>query len=445
MDNKSNYLHIRTDHPEVEIVNSPANEIKSRTEKFDKATEMSNRSKGLEHNEHQSKATTNPKPKKRYEIETNRDKNSNEILERDPLYIPEEELLKLKKDIMKENPDSGNSEHHPRRETKSKVLYKHRYKLRTPSTTTTSAASSSPKPRRKRHLYRISIQKWSPANSCIYCPKCCCHGKPMIEIRTERIIQNQWCVSCLLNCWPCLIPWLLRGYEVQHLHCSNCQVFLGLYNPRSNCLKPNREFIAQQRLQLRPCSEKTFGRKDSSFLTKKISSLVALDNQKSNISRFPSTHAKGNDLPPAKQDNVDNAIEYDYQTKESNQDIKEDGNDTKGNVLKEKGEDFATKNNTNGLVTPIMKTDRPNEEVASLKKTDSVTVGKKLKSNRLPSITINGKKLHPDMVARLQSYSKYGRLAGLDLEEILMDVEEQGDVSPEKAAPPVVTKRNKKS
>ncbi|XP_073847049.1 uncharacterized protein isoform X2 [Musca autumnalis] len=42
-------------------------------------------------------------------------------------------------------------------------------------------------------------------------------------------------------------------------------------------------------------------------------------------------------------------------------------------------------------------------------------------SNRLPSIVIDGKELHPDMVARLQRFKKFGPLAGIDLEALTDD------------------------
>lgn len=222
---------------------------------------------------------------------------------------------------MEKYPEIKNCEFCPR-DPNAKVIYTRRYKIKTPSSVSAINTNVVRKPR-KRHLYRISIEKWRPTGGIIYCPKCGCNERPLIETRTERFTENQWCACCLLNCWPlCFLPWILPGHEVEHLHCSRCKAFLGVYNRHSNCLKPNRDFI------------------------------ITGHNKNVKLKSFPLNQEEN--------------------------------------------------------------------KINSYKRHRAETVGDHVKTdpNRLPTIVIDGKPLHPDMVARLQRFRKFGSLAGIDLEAI---------------------------
>ncbi|XP_054738755.1 uncharacterized protein LOC129244885 isoform X1 [Anastrepha obliqua] len=94
-----------------------------------------------------------------------------------------------------------------------------------------------------RSLYRTSIEKWRPANGTLFCPNCGANRRPLIRTQTERSSSNSCCAVCILGCWPfCFLPFLVPSDNKEYLHCSNCKAFLGLYDRANNCVRPNREF-----------------------------------------------------------------------------------------------------------------------------------------------------------------------------------------------------------
>ncbi|XP_059220724.1 uncharacterized protein LOC106089505 [Stomoxys calcitrans] len=243
--------HIRSDHPEVEIIDDETNETKRNCDEswmaknVSKATSTNDRLIQTETKDTQIEDDNKSEVEESQPQTTSTDNNNEIEKQLFSSYMPEEDLIQLSdntnhfktfQDIKDSELSSSN--------THAQIIYTHRCKIRTPSAAT-SSLTPFPKTPRKRHFYRISIQKWQPASGSIYCPKCGCHKKPLIETRIERFTQNEWCAKCLFNCWPlCFMPWLLRGHEVQQLHCSKCKAFLGIYNPKSNCLRPNGEFMS---------------------------------------------------------------------------------------------------------------------------------------------------------------------------------------------------------
>lgn len=97
---------------------------------------------------------------------------------------------------------------------------------------------------KRRFKYCNSLEKWMPGTGHIYCPKCGVSKKPLIDHRAERFINNECGTCCLLSCWPfCFIPWVIPGKNVEYLYCANCKNSLGIYNPTTNCVKPNYLYV----------------------------------------------------------------------------------------------------------------------------------------------------------------------------------------------------------
>ncbi|XP_005188422.1 uncharacterized protein LOC101892009 [Musca domestica] len=330
--------HIRTDHPEVKFIDVDRN-VEIARKHLSKTNKIGQDNKGLSSEEKQNREEY--PSKSRVEVSPKNNSSKESGIKKDnkfPQYVAEDELtrLSLKSEILEKYPEIKDCEFCPQKPS-ANVLYTRRYKIQTPSST--SGLSSAPKTPRKRQMYRMSIEKWRPIKGNIYCPKCGCNKPPLIETRNEFLTENSWCACCMLNCWPlCFIPWIFPSHEVEHLHCSNCKTFLGLYNRRSNCIKPNRDF---------------------------------------------------------------NIVEY-----EKNVKIKDH---------KEEDDLRYLKRNKSTTTSEWVKHQNPPNRPAP--------------ANRLPSIVIDGKELHPDMVARLQKFKKFGSLAGIDLEALTDDSNNKANLS----------------
>ncbi|KAL9919357.1 uncharacterized protein ACN427_001345 [Glossina fuscipes fuscipes] len=203
--------HIRTDHPEIEIVG-----------------------KGSEPKATSQRSSLRP---------SHRDTTvSDSVLSRNGAPDIEMTHYSIKSEQCKLDslPEIKHCNHDNNSETK--VIYTRRYKINTPPATTLNTHSL--RTPAKRNLYRTSIEKWRPANGTIYCPKCGCNKRPLIKTRTERFTYNNCGACCLIGCWPfCFLPCLFPGQNVEYLHCANCKTFLGLYDRDCNCIKPNREYV----------------------------------------------------------------------------------------------------------------------------------------------------------------------------------------------------------
>ncbi|XP_044317790.1 uncharacterized protein LOC108037197 isoform X2 [Drosophila rhopaloa] len=96
----------------------------------------------------------------------------------------------------------------------------------------------------RRHCYRASIERWAPAEGCIFCPCCACNKRPLIKAATE-IVEAGCCASCVVTCWPlCFLPCLLPSDNREYLYCPHCRTFLGIYDRDNNCVKPSKEFVS---------------------------------------------------------------------------------------------------------------------------------------------------------------------------------------------------------
>ncbi|XP_011178880.1 uncharacterized protein LOC105209912 isoform X2 [Zeugodacus cucurbitae] len=214
--------HIRTDHPEIEIIESDKNDMKSMREAAgnivvphetlnDKTPNMFERgaSKGVD--DYENFQPRSESSRERMRIRSHRVDNA------DKRDMSECDL----------RPDQSNG---------TSQVYTRRYTVHTPSSPTYNEKPS-------RSLYRTSIEKWRPANGTIYCPKCGANRRPLIRTQTERSSNNSCCAACILGCWPfCFLPFLLPNDNREYLHCSNCKTFLGLYDRANNCVKPNRDY-----------------------------------------------------------------------------------------------------------------------------------------------------------------------------------------------------------
>lgn len=96
----------------------------------------------------------------------------------------------------------------------------------------------------RRQCYRVSIRRWIPAEGCIFCPCCGCSRRPLIKAASE-IMTSGCCATWVVICWPlCLLPCLLSSDNREYLYCSNCRVFLGIYEREKRCVRPSREFVS---------------------------------------------------------------------------------------------------------------------------------------------------------------------------------------------------------
>ncbi|XP_058056796.1 uncharacterized protein LOC131208163 [Anopheles bellator] len=87
------------------------------------------------------------------------------------------------------------------------------------------------------------IAEWRPAESPVKCPQCGGRYFPTVRLVTSRVSRNAIGAYCLLCCWPlCFLSCIFNRPTKQHLHCSNCNAFLGLYE---DCKKSRRITTAQ--------------------------------------------------------------------------------------------------------------------------------------------------------------------------------------------------------
>ncbi|XP_053673518.1 uncharacterized protein LOC128723778 [Anopheles nili] len=88
----------------------------------------------------------------------------------------------------------------------------------------------------RKIAYKTTVAQWRPARFRVKCPKCAGRFFPTIRVASSRI-SNGFGAACILSCWPfCFLPALFTNPVKHHLHCSNCNAFLGLYDAQHDCL-----------------------------------------------------------------------------------------------------------------------------------------------------------------------------------------------------------------
>ncbi|XP_052864291.1 uncharacterized protein LOC128270906 [Anopheles cruzii] len=95
-----------------------------------------------------------------------------------------------------------------------------------------SSNSSGRKPTvsRAEISYKTTVAEWRPAELRVKCPQCGGRYFPTVRFVTSRISRSAIGAYCLLCCWPlCFLSCIFNRPTKQHLHCSNCNAFLGLY------------------------------------------------------------------------------------------------------------------------------------------------------------------------------------------------------------------------
>ncbi|XP_017474758.1 PREDICTED: uncharacterized protein LOC108365273 [Rhagoletis zephyria] len=230
--------HIRTDHPELEVVNNGSNGMprNGNTAMREAANNIVVPHETIDDNA----ATFQPTM-----LERTAGSQSEEFERFQPRSTSSREHMHIRsqRGIFKMPVDSRDKMEMPNcdlrddRSNDGSTVHTRRYQVHTPS----SHFNYNEKP--KRSLYRTSIEKWRPATGTIYCPKCGANRRPLIRTQTERSSNNSCCAVCILGCWPfCFLPFLLPNDNKEYLHCSNCKTFLGLYDRANNCVKPNREY-----------------------------------------------------------------------------------------------------------------------------------------------------------------------------------------------------------
>uniref|UniRef100_A0A182VSK8 LITAF domain-containing protein n=1 Tax=Anopheles minimus TaxID=112268 RepID=A0A182VSK8_9DIPT len=89
----------------------------------------------------------------------------------------------------------------------------------------------------KKTIYKTTVAQWKPARFRVKCKECGGRFYPTIRYATSRI-SNGFGAACILSCWPfCFLPALFTTPTKHHLHCSNCNAYLGLYNVQRDCLQ----------------------------------------------------------------------------------------------------------------------------------------------------------------------------------------------------------------
>ncbi|XP_052898176.1 uncharacterized protein LOC128304961 [Anopheles moucheti] len=82
----------------------------------------------------------------------------------------------------------------------------------------------------KKTIYKTTVAQWKPARFRVKCKQCGGRFYPTIRNATSRI-SNGFGAACILSCWPfCFLPALFTTPTKHHLHCSNCNAYLGLYD-----------------------------------------------------------------------------------------------------------------------------------------------------------------------------------------------------------------------
>ncbi|XP_050078914.1 uncharacterized protein LOC126565751 [Anopheles maculipalpis] len=89
----------------------------------------------------------------------------------------------------------------------------------------------------RRTIYKTTVAQWKPAQFRVKCKECGGCFYPTIRHATSRI-SNGLGAACLISCWPlCFLPVLFTTPTKHHLHCSNCNAYLGLYDVQRDCMK----------------------------------------------------------------------------------------------------------------------------------------------------------------------------------------------------------------
>uniref|UniRef100_A0A182MHB4 LITAF domain-containing protein n=1 Tax=Anopheles culicifacies TaxID=139723 RepID=A0A182MHB4_9DIPT len=89
-------------------------------------------------------------------------------------------------------------------------------------------------------VYKTTVAQWKPARFRVKCNECGGRFYPTIRYATSRI-SNGFGAACVLSCWPfCFLPALFTTPTKHHLHCSNCNAYLGLYDVQRDCLQEAR-------------------------------------------------------------------------------------------------------------------------------------------------------------------------------------------------------------
>ncbi|XP_053663403.1 uncharacterized protein LOC128712535 [Anopheles marshallii] len=91
--------------------------------------------------------------------------------------------------------------------------------------------------RNKKTIYKTTVAQWKPARFRVKCKQCGGRFYPTIRNATSRI-SNGFGAACMLSCWPfCFLPALFTTPTKYHLHCSNCNAYLGLYDVQRDCVQ----------------------------------------------------------------------------------------------------------------------------------------------------------------------------------------------------------------
>uniref|UniRef100_A0A182V418 LITAF domain-containing protein n=1 Tax=Anopheles merus TaxID=30066 RepID=A0A182V418_ANOME len=86
----------------------------------------------------------------------------------------------------------------------------------------------------------LILTQWKPARFRVKCGECGGRFYPTIRNAASRI-SNGLGAACILSCWPfCFLPALFTTASKYHLHCSNCNAYLGLYDVERDCLKEGK-------------------------------------------------------------------------------------------------------------------------------------------------------------------------------------------------------------
>lgn len=62
----------------------------------------------------------------------------------------------------------------------------------------------------------------------------------MINFTSPKITNSSFGAAMILACWPfCFLPWIFPVPTHEHLHCSLCNHYLGVYNHKNEKVTPN--------------------------------------------------------------------------------------------------------------------------------------------------------------------------------------------------------------
>ncbi|XP_035917472.1 uncharacterized protein LOC118514577 [Anopheles stephensi] len=87
----------------------------------------------------------------------------------------------------------------------------------------------------RRTIYKTTVVQWKPAQFRVKCKECGGRFFPTVRHATSRI-SNGLGAACIISCWPfCFLPALFTTPTKHHLHCSNCNAYLGLYDVQRDC------------------------------------------------------------------------------------------------------------------------------------------------------------------------------------------------------------------